>query len=94
MNKIYLVNRIYSYSESSIVRYHYAYKNIEDAKEKFDSIREDIIKTLIDCTESNSYDDLIDNHIELTHDTSSLFGYLWEDGSEELELSIDELEVL
>lgn len=93
MNKIYLVNRVYSYSESQMVRYHYAYKNIEDAKEKFDSIREDIIKTLMDCTESTSYDDLIENHIELTYYTSSIFGYFWEDGNEELELSIDEVEL-
>lgn len=92
MKTIYLVNKVYTYTDDPMTRYHYAYDNKKKAKRKFEELKEEIVNDLIDYHSVKSLEELIEEeNINLTDDSPSFFGYISYDGTEELELSIDEV---
>ena len=94
MSKVYLVSHVKCWNDQAMVKNFQLFNTREDAIRYKNELKDAIIEDLLDYYEAKDYDDLFNNWCEETCDYECCWGYLNEDGSHEVEIEVDELDIL
>ncbi len=94
MNKIYLVSHIQCWTDQAMEKSFQLFNTKEDAIQYKNELKAAIIADLMDYYEAENYDELFTRWCEETYDYECCWGYLNGDGTHEVEIEVDELDIL
>lgn len=92
--KVYLVSHIQCWSDEAMDKRFQLFQTKEDAIQYKEELKTAIIEDLLEYYEARDEDDLFSNWCEETYDYEWCWGYLNSDGTHEVEIEIDELDIL
>lgn len=91
--KVYLVSKIYCYSDEVMNKDFEVFTDKDSALKYFEEVKESIIEDLIELEDVEDTDELF-NIYEETYNYKSIWGYLSPDCTTEFELEIHDLDLL
>lgn len=94
MDKLYLVSYIQCWSDQAMEKSFQLFSTKEDAIRYKNELKATIIADLMNYYDAEDQNDLFSNWCEETHDYECCWGYLSDDGTHEVEIEVDELDIL
>ena len=94
MDKVYLVSHIQCWNDEAMSKSFQLFNTKKDAVKYKNELKDSIIADLIDYYGARDKDDLFNNWCEETYDYECCWGYLNSDGSHEVEIEVNELDIL